>query len=226
MTTSRFTYHTDTDDPGEGGVREVPAERAGRPDGRPVRVSDNGVPGPEAVLLDVSELIRTVGMRYTHRFALPVGSVAELDAVEPIVGEVTLTNSGDALILRGESRTALQMECARCLRPTVQPVETELEEEFDLVTGHNAFHQEEVKAVDENTTATVIDGSILSLGELLRQSLLLAAPLQPICPDGCPPAIEEALSTGAAVDADIDSTNPALRELGRLWAQRAEGTDV
>lgn len=215
--TSRFAYHGDDDLPAEGGVRSVPAARekgsntaggtsvTGQGGGRP-HPAVNGVPGPEERLLDISELVRTIGMHYRHRFQLPAGDEKDFIAVSPIEGEVTLTNTGAILLLRGRAKTSLRMECGRCLSDTEQPVEAEIEEEFDLVTTHNAFHQEIVNAVDEDTPASVIKGNVLDLGDLLRQNLLLAAPLQPLCSDECPGIVHEANPLAREADSSAELT--------------------
>lgn len=181
--------------------------------------SYNGVPGAEEPRLDIAEVIRTPGMHYKHRFALPPGAAAEIEvgalpAVTPVVGDLTLTNAGEALVLRGKASATLTLECSRCLSPFDLPVETELEEEFSLITSNNAFHQEEVKAVDDNTTAAVIDGTVLDLAELLRQSLLLAAPWQPICREDCPGLGK--VSTDDAPEPPIETSRP-FEALGDLW---------
>ncbi len=185
---SRFAYFGEESE--EGGVTSVrekpgqgPASETAPPRGSS---ASNGAPGPEERLLDISELARTVGMRYVHKFRIPPGAIPDFDAVIPTEGEITLTNAGDVLVLRGDAATTVRMECVRCLEPTDQPVQTEIDEAFPLVTTNNAYRQEEVQAVDEDLPAAVISGNILDLGDLLRQSLTVAAPLQPVCHEDCP----------------------------------------
>lgn len=215
MASSRLNY-LGSDAPGGKKPRNAPAPP--RPRGSAPPPSANGVPGPEARRLDIAEIIRTVGMRYRHAFAIPADPDAgelELRTAAPTVGDVTLTNTGAALLLQGKAHGVLPMECSRCLTRYDQPIDFELEEVFDLVTEHNAFRQEEVRAVDENVTAPVIDGTVLDLAELLRQSLLLAAPLQPLCRDDC------AGIPGA--EPETRAHRP-LEALGALWQAR-EGDD-
>lgn len=180
---SRFSYHGD-DDPGEGGVSVA------RPKGNGLRTATSastpGVPGPDEPLLDISELARTVGMRYRHVFDFPPGRIPELTTVGPTRGEIRMTNTGAALILRGEVKSTVQLECSRCLNPIDEVLDADIEEDFDLVATHDAYRQEEVQAVDEDTPAAVIEGNVLNVADLLRQSLLLAAPLQPLCREDCP----------------------------------------
>jgi uncharacterized metal-binding protein YceD (DUF177 family) len=214
-TSSRFAYHGD--EPTEGGVRST-RTGSNTAKGSP---STNGVPGPEERQLDISELVRNVGMHYTHRFAIPPQKVEDLDPVAPLEGEITLTNTGAVLLLRGQARTTLRMECSRCLNPTEQPVSTDLEEEFDLVMENNAFRQDEVQAKDDESGAPVISGNILDLAELLRQTLLVAAPWQPLCREDCPGLSDAVIIASEESD---EATEPArdnpLRHLGELWNAR------
>ncbi|MEI6430679.1 MAG: DUF177 domain-containing protein [bacterium] len=204
--TSRFSYHGD--EPEEGGVASTR--------------SKNGEPGPEERLLDISEINRRIGMHYHHKFRIPPWDETDYPAVTPTVGEVEITNAGEALIVRGRASATLRLECARCLSPVDMTVEAEIQEEFPLIAERNAYNQEEIKAVDEDAPAAVITGNIMDFGDLLRQNLLLAAPLQPRCEPECKVAgvisVEEA-EAQAAEEARVAADNP-LRRLGDLWRER------
>ncbi len=205
---SRFAYHTGDETP-EGGVRRVGTRGAA------------GVPRPGELLLDISEIARTLAMRYTHRFHIPPYPADDVEFAAPLTGEITLSNTGALLLLRGHVQTKLRLECGRCLTPIVEDVEADLEEEFDLVTSRNAFQQEEVQAVDEDTPASVIQGNVLNLGELLRQDLLLAAPLQPLCREDCP-GLDPGSPDGAEAaraEEPAAGDNP-LRHLAELLEQK------
>jgi uncharacterized metal-binding protein YceD (DUF177 family) len=240
---SRFSYDIDTE-PEEGGVRAVgsnnPDTRGSDGETRSARLggaarpgpSGAGAPGPAERLLDISELARSVGMRYTHRFDIPAHPADYIEYAGPLVGQVTLTNTGAALLLGGDVAATLRLECARCLRFVNVPVEAELDEQFDLVTSRNAYHQEEVQAVDEDTPASVIKGNVLDLGELLRQNLLLAAPPQPLCSEECAglpnpaadtaPDEEQTTSVNATAAFSDERGNNALRNLAGLLAARGD----
>jgi uncharacterized metal-binding protein YceD (DUF177 family) len=214
---SRFTYHGD--EPEEGGVTSV-QPKGQRQAGRP---ASPGVPGPEERLLDISELVRNIGMRYTHRIGIPPGDLPDLPTATPITGQVTLTNTGALLLLKGHVATSLSMDCYRCLNPTVEAVEVELEEAFPLVAANNAYHQTEVQAVDEDAPAAVISGNILDLGDLLRQELTVASPPQPLCREDCPGLLkpeEIEPEPEPTVEETPTDTRKSLEGLGALWAAR------
>jgi uncharacterized protein len=225
---SRFAYHgEESEEGGVTSVREKPARGttsgAAPPRGFP---ASNGAPGPEERLLDISELARTVGMRYVHKFRIPAGVIPDFDAVTPTEGEITLTNAGDVLVLRGDAAATIRMECVRCLEPTDQFVETEIDEAFPLVTTNNAYHQEEVHAVDEDLPAAVITGNILDLGDLLRQSLTVAAPPQPVCREDCPGILGRENVPFVSEEPAPTTTNP-FQKLAALLdpADQPEETD-
>jgi uncharacterized metal-binding protein YceD (DUF177 family) len=209
---SRFAYHGD--ELTEGGVRSTRGAKG-------TSHSTPGIPGPEERQLDISELVRNVGMHYTHQFAIPPRQEEDFDPVAPLEGEITLTNTGGLLLLRGNAHTTLRMECSRCLNPTEQPVSTDLEEEFDLVTENNAFRQDEIQAKDDESGAPVISGNILDLGELLRQTLLVAAPWQPLCREDCPGLSDNVtfVDESAPTTPEPAKDNP-LKHLAELWNAR------
>ena len=224
---TRFSYHGD--EPTEGGVLSVATRAHREGDGsasapfRDVRGTRGGRSRSRGATA------RYFGTRANGRDALhpPVrvsarGAEGELETVTPTVGTIRLTNAGEALLLTGDVKTTLRMECGRCLTPTDQPLEVEIEETFDLLSRNNAFNQDEVQAIDEDSPAAVINSNVLNLADLLRQNLLLAAPLQPLCREDCPGI---PYSTGAPegetpADAGVLVDNPLHRLAELLAAKR------
>jgi uncharacterized metal-binding protein YceD (DUF177 family) len=208
---SRFSYFG-SDDSDSGGVYSVSttktsAKQNSTPHQIGHRPASNGVPGPGERLLDISELARTIGMHYVHQFqVLPLEGAEEgLTLAGPMEGQIRITNTGAVLLIAGDVRAPLTLECARCLTPTVAEVDAEIEEQFDLVASTAASRQDIVTVVDEDAPASVIeDGHILNLGELLRQNLLVAAPLQPLCREDCP-GIDLSGHPGVAFSSEEDA---------------------
>ncbi len=206
---SRFSYFGN-DETEPGGVYSVAASKPSSKSGGNAnlnpgpRPASNGIPGPGERLLDISELARTVGMHYVHRFQIPPaeGSEEGLTLAGPMEGQIRLTNTGAVLLVTGNVHADLTLECGRCLTPTDVEVDADIEEQFDLVTSSTASRQDVVTVVDEDAPASVIEGgSVLNLGELLRQNLLVAAPLQPLCREDCP-GIDLSGHTGVAFSAE------------------------
>jgi uncharacterized protein len=105
-----------------------------------------------------------------------------------IVGRVraegTLTRAGAGVLADCRFETALAGECARCLENAVTPVVGRFQEQFvptvDVRTGiplpEDRPDGEEFQ-IDAN--------HVLDLGEALRQHVLTATPLQPLCRPDC-----------------------------------------
>jgi len=108
----------------------------------------------------------------------------DLQVKDTLRGEVTFIRTGDGVLVTGELDTHVEMICDRCLEPIDMPVTLQLEEEFhpsiDIVTGMW------IPQADEAEEATRIDEHhILDLTEVVRQGLMLAEPMHPLCQADC-----------------------------------------
>jgi hypothetical protein len=146
--------------------------------------------------MDIAEILRTIGMHYVHQIAIPaIGCFDPVSGDVPVSGivegKITLTNTGAILVLRGKASANVWLPCARCLKRYEEAIVIVLEEEYDLIADNTATRHEEVKAVDQNVTAPVIDGSVLDVAELLLGTLIMSTslgrlmrPLSSVCLSG------------------------------------------
>jgi len=107
-----------------------------------------------------------------------------LGLAEPVAGSVRLRRTNRGILAEGRLSAALAAECARCLRPIRIPVDIRIDEEFlpalDLSTGRPLATE------DEPDVARLTDHHELELGPLVRDELLLAEPIAPVCRPDCP----------------------------------------
>lgn len=101
----------------------------------------------------------------------------------PISGRLRMRRTNQGILVDGPVEATVALSCARCLDPFTLPVSFDLEEEFyptiDVITGL-ALPQSDnelIFPIDQNHQ--------LDLREALRQNLLLALPMQPICKEDC-----------------------------------------
>jgi len=94
---------------------------------------------------------------------VPAGSDVELDAV----AEAT----GADIVVTGTLSFDWEGECRRCLRPVAGRVEADLREVFTP------------QPVEGETWP--VEGDTIDLGPVLREAVLLALPLVPLCSDDC-----------------------------------------
>jgi uncharacterized protein len=90
-----------------------------------------------------------------------------------------LEKSGDDVLMRGDLRGALETPCARCLEPARISLDVPLTVTFvdkAAETGGDT---------DDEDDVVFFDGDEIDLGTELRDEILLAMPINPLCQDGC-----------------------------------------
>jgi uncharacterized protein len=91
-----------------------------------------------------------------------------------------LEKSGDDVLLRGELRGVLETPCSRCLEPA--PVELAIPLTVSFVEkGGDSDDDED----DDDGDVVYFEGGEIDLGAELRDEILLAMPINPLCQDGC-----------------------------------------
>lgn len=108
----------------------------------------------------------------------------------PLTGVVTLMKDTEGILVTGKLKVQVSVPCVRCLEPVSVPLEMELEEQYyptiDIESGRRISTPEDADA------DTLINGRhILDITELVRQSLVLDAPMHPIHPYDCAPVSED-----------------------------------
>ena len=114
---------------------------------------------------------------------LEAGRVSD-DAEPPVLtGPVRLMRTGEGVLVQGHLTGELSMPCSRCLEPVTVPVDIDVVEVFsptlDILTG------QAVQPEDDDTALWIDEHHILDLREVLRQDLLVALPLHPLCREDC-----------------------------------------
>lgn len=102
----------------------------------------------------------------------------------PVRGRIRLMRGPDGVIAAGRLRVPVRTECARCLEPVEAEMVIDLEESFrpsvEIPGGPEAA------PADDDDAATLIDElHVLDLTEVLRQGILLALPVHPLCRADC-----------------------------------------
>jgi uncharacterized protein len=136
-----------------------------------------------------------------------------LELARPIGGHVRLRRTNRGILADAQLTAARRTECSRCLRPTEVPVEIAIEEEYlpalDLATGRPLSTEAEPEV------ARLTDHHELELGPLVRDELLLAEPIAPVCRPDCPGlCVVCGLPLDEGVhDHEVDDVDPRLEAL-------------
>lgn len=138
-----------------------------------------------------------------HRVDLEFNEKLEgVEAVKPVVGELSLQYSASGIRLVGRVKTLLKLQCDRCLRPYFQALTIDIEEAF--VSDDYGVDDREVKERELQKSDFVEmlppDG-VLDISDVVYQAVTLATPAFKDCGSECPgpPATEERSEDAAAV---------------------------
>lgn len=108
---------------------------------------------------------------------------AGLDAVQPVAGAVRLLRTDAGVFVKGSVQAQVVVECCRCLTPFMLSLEAVVEEEF-RAGGPFATDKRESEET-EDPALLISDQHELDLLEVVRQQLLLALPMHPVCRPEC-----------------------------------------
>jgi uncharacterized protein len=134
------------------------------------------------LVLDTRELGRRPGSQRLKSFTAPAPADLGIEVLRvpegsPIEFELRLEAVMEGVLVTGSARAELDGECVRCLA----------EIHDDLVADfQELFVYEESDTAQEDDDVSRLEGDLLDLEPLLRDSVVLTLPFQPLCQDDCP----------------------------------------
>jgi uncharacterized protein len=141
-----------------------------------------------AARFNVTALLRRPGVRHPLAGTLRLEELRVRDAViaagSDALLDLEIEAINDAVTAAGTVRAPFEASCRRCLEDLSGVAEAEIQEIFER------------RPVEGETY--LLDGEIIDLEPLVRDSLLLALPLAPLCRDDCPGPAPELFPTGQA----------------------------
>ncbi|HZE34601.1 MAG TPA: DUF177 domain-containing protein [Actinoallomurus sp.] len=140
--------------------------------------------------------------------SVPEGTEIELD--------LRLEAVMEGVLVSGTARAPLSGECARCLDPLTSSIEVELQELYvysDTRSGESAEDDERR-----------LEGDLIDLEPVVRDAMVLALPLSPLCRDDCPGLCTDCgvRLADAGPDHHHDAVDPRWAALQGMLDQRQE----
>lgn len=156
--------------------------------------------------------------------------IAELEGIDegihprsPLRGDVKFYRTSQGVLVMGDLKVTVEVECDRCLEPVLVPLSFRVEEEFhpsiDINTGAT------LPITDGTEQETLIDRHhIIDLTEIVRQDILVAVPMHPLCRPDCAglcPKCGQNLNEGrcGCEDKPLDPRWSALEKLRNLYGE-------
>lgn len=143
----------------------------------------------------------------------------ELGTAVDVSGTVRLLRTDRGILAMAALETMLPAECSRCLCSLSLPIVLQFEEEYyprvDVVTGAP------LPPPEDPTAFQIDEHHVLNLDEAIRQHLVLAEPMQPLCREECagicPACGADRNATPCRCEREpVDSRWAALADLPRL----------
>ena len=93
----------------------------------------------------------------------------------------------EGVLVSGTARTVATGECARCLEPLTLDLEVTFQELFTYPAADGDDGADDDGATSEAAgDVHLLDGDLLDLEPVLRDAVVLALPLAPLCREDCP----------------------------------------
>ncbi|WP_152523929.1 YceD family protein [Sporomusa ovata] len=132
--------------------------------------------------INIAQLKKELGSTQSFSFRTSAEELGlgkeQLILSERVLVEGLVTNKGIVFEVTGEINTRLKQCCSRCLE--------------EMVTSLTAVFSEEYREVDCKESRDVLDSEIdyfkgdeIDITDLVRETLLLAEPIKPVCSETC-----------------------------------------
>ncbi|MET7986002.1 MULTISPECIES: DUF177 domain-containing protein [unclassified Streptomyces] len=146
------------------------------------------------LVFDTHELGRRPGalQRLTRTIDAP-GDLGIQDVIgvpegAPLELELRLESVMEGVLVTGTARASAKGECVRCLEPLEQVLEADFQEMFSYPDADDRSRPKAEPADDaeEDEDMLPLEDGLFDLEPVLRDAVVLALPMQPVCQDDCP----------------------------------------
>ena len=164
---------------------------------------------PEVYKLNTHELARRAGEMKEYELDIEVPEKVGVDLIHVPVGEIIevdarLESVTEGILLTADIFATVKGECTRCLDPIEMEIERKLQELYYYAqkverSKRRKSSDEDELDVDEEL---MMDGDIMDLEGPIRDAIVLALPINPLCSDDCPGLCPECGGKWADLPAD------------------------
>lgn len=166
-------------------------------------------------LLDLNDALQHPGRKVAVDVSTELPDEADIDLIRPIEGYLEAVSTGNILLVTGQFKTRAVVECARCTAPLEQDIDIPIDEQFPVEGTPSSLNSQDYARIASDEPFQLFDGNSLLVEALLRQALILAYPLQPLCQFGWEGPCPIAEARGAAPRPETAGA-PELRGLSKF----------
>jgi uncharacterized protein len=146
------------------------------------------------LVFDTHELGRRPGalQRLTREIDAPkdLGILGVIGVPEgaPLALKLRLESVMEGVLVTGTARARAKGECVRCLEPLEQELTADFQEMFSYpdADDRGRVKAEPADDAEDDEDMLFIEDGLFDLESVLRDAVVLALPMQPVCQDDCP----------------------------------------
>ncbi|MGW1885351.1 YceD family protein [Streptomyces sp. NPDC001970] len=147
----------------------------------------------DPLVFDTHELGRRPGalQRLSRSVAAPkdfgIEGVIGVPEGAPVELELRLESVMEGVLVTGTARATVEGECVRCLEPLRQEVAADFQEMFSYPDADDRGRPkaEPVDDAEDDEDRLFLEDGLLGLEPVLRDAVVLALPMQPVCREDC-----------------------------------------
>ncbi|MGO4749555.1 DUF177 domain-containing protein [Streptomyces sp. 2MCAF27] len=121
--------------------------------------------------------------------------------------DLRLESVMEGVLVTGTARAPLTGECVRCLEPLERELEADFQEMYSYPDADDRSRHADTGDDAEEEDTLFLEGDLFDLEPVLRDAVVLALPLQPVCREDCPGLCAEC---GARLEGDPDHHHDAV----------------
>ncbi len=145
-------------------------------------------------MFDTHELGRRPGalQRLTREIDAPkdlgLQGVIGVPEGAPVRLDLRLESVMEGVLVTGTAHARAKGECVRCLEPVEQQLDTDFQEMFSYpdADDRGRVKAEPADDAEDDEDTLFIEDGLFDLEPVLRDAVVLALPMQPVCQDDCP----------------------------------------
>lgn len=135
-------------------------------------------------LLDLNDVLQHPGRKLAVEIETDLDKELPFELSRSVTGYLEAVSTGNLLLLTGEFIAGVISGCARCGEPIEVDVSFELDEQFPVDGVPSSYSHTDFARVKPEEPYPLFEGNSLQVDTLLRQDLIVAAPIQPLCQYG------------------------------------------
>ncbi len=151
---------------------------------------------PQVFRFNAHDLPRRAGEMREYSIDIPAPERIGIDVIAVLGGEeihldMRLESVTQGILVSGQLSTIADGECIRCLEPVELDIERRIQELYRYAPDKAHTKAERKRASEEGddldlAEELMMDGEIIDLEGPIRDAIVLALPMNPLCAEDCP----------------------------------------